>query len=118
MAPSLARRFSCPVELALEVLGGKWKPVILAHLKTQPLSYAELRRRIPRLSEKMLTQRLRDLLEQELIVQEREGRRGLYRLTARGRSLGPVLQAMHDWGSGMAGALGAILEPPAAEARR
>jgi DNA-binding HxlR family transcriptional regulator len=46
MANSLARKFGCPVELTLELLGGKWKPVILAHLKERPLSYADLRRLI------------------------------------------------------------------------
>src|SRR5688572_12262304 len=57
MAASLARVYSCHVELALEILGGKWKPVILAHLKEGPLRYGELRTRIgSRLSDKMLTQ--------------------------------------------------------------
>jgi DNA-binding HxlR family transcriptional regulator len=111
MANSLARKFGCPVELTLELLGGKWKPVILAHLKERPLSYADLRRLIPRLSEKMLTQRLRDLQEQGLVERAHNPRtrRSFYRLTARGRSLAPVLQAMHDWGNRMAEPLGAII---------
>ena len=54
MANRLPRTVSCPVELTLEVLGGKWKPVILAHLKEGSLRYRELRSRIPRLSDKIL----------------------------------------------------------------
>ena len=115
MSYSLQRRFSCPVELALEVLGGKWKPVILAHLKQRPLHYADLRRLIPRLSDKMLSQRLHDLAIQDLVmrVQGPKGKRSQYRLTGRGRSLAPVLQALHDWGEEMALPFGAIIEPPA-----
>jgi DNA-binding HxlR family transcriptional regulator len=103
-------RFGCPVELTLTLLGGKWKPVILAHLKQRPRPYAELRRLIPRLSDKMLTQRLRDLREQGLVEKSGGPLRVRYQLTARGRSLAPVLQAMHDWGQQMAGPLGAILD--------
>src|SRR5262249_10863978 len=63
MAAGLNRRFYCGVELALEILQGKWKPVILAHLKESPMRYAQLRAAIPGLSDKMLSQRLRDLEE-------------------------------------------------------
>jgi DNA-binding HxlR family transcriptional regulator len=115
MAHSLRRRFSCPVELALEILDGKWKPVILAHLKQRPLRYAELRALIPALSDKMLAQRLRDLEELGLVVRHKRGGRGapsLYELTARSDSLRPALQALHDWGAQIAGEVGAIVEPP------
>src|SRR5215510_16615766 len=101
MAHSLRRRFSCPVELALEILNGKWKTVILAHLKQGSLHYSELRALIPILSDKLLTERLRDLEELGLVVRHKSGGRGApsrYELTARGRSLGPVLQALYDWG--------------------
>lgn len=54
----LARRFGCPVELSIEILGGKWKPVILARLKDHSYRYSELRKLIPGLSTKMLTERL------------------------------------------------------------
>jgi hypothetical protein len=57
----LPRTFGCAVELSLELLGGKWKPIILARLKDGPLRYGELRRLIPSLSDKMLTERLADL---------------------------------------------------------
>ncbi len=117
MAYSLARQFNCPVELALEVLGGKWKPVILAHLKQKPLYYADLRRLIPRLSDKMLSQRLRDLEEQGMVIRTYDGR-SEYRLTDRGQSLAPVLQALYDWGAEMAHPLGAVIEAPTGPVRR
>jgi DNA-binding HxlR family transcriptional regulator len=63
----------CPVELAVGLLCGKWKPVILARLKDQPLRYGGLCRLNPRLSDKVLTERLADLQAQGLIVREESG---------------------------------------------
>jgi DNA-binding HxlR family transcriptional regulator len=95
----LPRSVDCPVELSLELLGGKWKSVILARLKDQPLRYGELRRLIPRLSDKVLTERLSDLQAQGLIVREESGKGvGFYRLTEQGQTLRPVLQSLYDWG--------------------
>jgi DNA-binding HxlR family transcriptional regulator len=95
----LPRSVGCPVELSLELLRGKWKPVILARLKDQPLRYGELRRLIPRLSDKVLTERLSDLQAQGLIVREESGKGvGFYRLTEQGQTLRPVLQSLYDWG--------------------
>jgi DNA-binding HxlR family transcriptional regulator len=95
----LPRSVGCPVELALELLSGKWKPVILARLKDQPLRYGDLRRLIPRLSDKVLTERLADLQAQGLIVREESGAGvGLYRLTEQGQTLRPLLQSLYDWG--------------------
>lgn len=99
----------CPVELAIELLRGKWKPVILARLKDGPLRYGELRRLIPAISDKVLTDRLADL-QQLGFVHAVEGDRGLYRLTERGQQVRPVLQAMFDWGQVQAKALGVRIE--------
>jgi DNA-binding HxlR family transcriptional regulator len=98
----LPKTFGCPVELSLQLLGGKWKTVILARLKERPLRYGELRALIPQLSDKMLTERLADLREAGLV--ERSGGAS-YRLSARGESLRPILQALYDWGEAQAGAL-------------
>jgi DNA-binding HxlR family transcriptional regulator len=113
MAAGLNRRFYCGVELTLEILQGKWKPVILAHLKEGPMRYGELRAAIPRLSEKMLSERLRDLEEQGLVSRFKVGRRGspaTYRLTQRGESLRPLLGALNDWGFQIADTVGATVE--------
>ncbi len=55
------RVYHCPVEVATDVVGGKWTAVVLAHVKEAPRRFSELRRLIPDISEKMLTQRLRSL---------------------------------------------------------
>lgn len=109
----LAKRFGCPVELSIEILGGKWKPVILARLKDQSYRYSELRTLIPGLSTKVLTERLRDLEAQGLV--ERRGIAGkphsVYRLTARAESLKPVLQALYEWGQSVAPELKVEIAP-------
>jgi DNA-binding HxlR family transcriptional regulator len=110
MAAGLNRRFYCGVELTLEILQGKWKPVILAHLKERPMRYAELRAAIPRLSDKMLSERLRDLEEQGLVSRFKLGRRGspsTYRMTPRGESLRAILGALDEWGFRIAPEVGA-----------
>ncbi|WNV87296.1 helix-turn-helix domain-containing protein [Umezawaea sp. Da 62-37] len=101
----MAKRYHCPVELAVDVVGGKWRTVILAHLKEGVHRYGELRRRMPDVSEKMLVQRLRELQEAGLVERvEYDGTplKVEYRLTEEGASLGPVLQALYDWGTGRA----------------
>lgn len=108
MAYALNVTFSCPVELTIDVLGGKWKTVLLAHLKQGPRRYSELRALVPRLSDKMLTARLRDLMELSLV--ERSAGPS-YALTNRGKSLGALLQAMYDWGERLAPEVGARFAP-------
>ena len=92
--------YGCPVELALDVLGGKWKTVILARIKHQPVRYSELRKAIPSLSDKMLTQRLGDLVDEGLICLEAgEDGKDRYAMTSYGRELAAPLQALYDWGA-------------------
>ncbi|GAA4704274.1 winged helix-turn-helix transcriptional regulator [Phytohabitans rumicis] len=101
----MAKRYHCPVELAVDVVGGKWRPVILAHLKQGVHRYGELRKLMPDVSEKMLVQRLRELEADGLVSrQERDASTPWveYRLTDEGRSLAPVLQALYDWGAARA----------------
>jgi Predicted transcriptional regulators len=112
MAAGLNRRFYCGVELTLEILQGKWKAVILAHLKEGAMRYGELRAAIPGLSDKMLSERLRDLEEQGLVSRFKVGRRGspaTYRLTQRGESLRALLGALDAWGFRIAPEVGAIV---------
>ncbi|ESY87820.1 MULTISPECIES: winged helix-turn-helix transcriptional regulator [Mesorhizobium] len=98
MAPR-GRLYGCPVEFALDALGGKWKTVILARIKQGPLRYSELRRSIPSLSDKMLTQRLANLVEIGFVALEASpDGKGRYVLTERGRDLAATLQALYDWG--------------------
>jgi DNA-binding HxlR family transcriptional regulator len=104
------RSVGCPTELALELLGGKWMTVILARLKEGPLRYGELRRRIPRLSDKVLTQRLADLQERGLVTREAlAGEGARYRLSPQAQALRPLLQQLYDWGAAQAGRLGVTI---------
>ena len=103
MAKRLRKRYGCPVELSLEFVGGKWKTVILAWLKEAPHRYGELRARIPGLADKVLTERLQELEDLGLVTKEAAPRAThVYRLTARGESLRPVLDSLYLWGKQMA----------------
>ena len=92
----------CPVEITLELIGGKYKSLILWHLAENTLRFSELRKRIPGATAKMLTQQLRELESQQLINREVfpvVPPKVEYSLTPLGRSLMPVLIAMRDWGA-------------------
>jgi len=106
--------YGCPVELALELIGGKWKTVILARLKESSMRYGELRRAIPGLADKVLTQRLRDLEEKGFIERSRGGTQDAvrYRLTSYGRSLAPALEALYAWGDAAGRKTGARYREP------
>ena len=100
MVKRLPKSFHCATEFTLFILGGKWKTIILCFLKERPCRYAELRKLLPKLSDKVLTERLHDLIDSGLVVR---GRRGLgqaqeYRLTQRGRHLTGILRHLDAWG--------------------
>jgi DNA-binding HxlR family transcriptional regulator len=96
-----SERVHCPVETTLEVLGGKWKTVILFHLSRSPCRFLEWQRLIPGVTRKMLAQQLRDL-ERSGAVKRRAFNqvppKVEYALTARGRTLRPVLRELCKWG--------------------
>ena len=93
---------NCPVETTLEMIGGKYKALILWHLSEKKLRFSELRRVITNATPKMLTQQLRELETNELIHREVFPvipPKVEYSLTETGRSLMPILIAMRDWGA-------------------
>lgn len=93
---------TCPVEATLHLIGGKYKAVILWHLMQGRLRYSELHRKMPRATDKMLAQQLRELEQDGLItrtVYPVVPPRTEYALTAFGQTLFPILDAMCDWGS-------------------
>jgi DNA-binding HxlR family transcriptional regulator len=101
MAKRLPASFHCATEFTLAVLGGKWKTVILCYLKQRPCRYSELRKLLPRVSDKVLTERLRDLVAAGLIVHRKRGGRSgadIYALAPRGRSLHLILHHLYAWG--------------------
>jgi DNA-binding HxlR family transcriptional regulator/CheY-like chemotaxis protein len=94
-------QYGCPVEVALERIGGKWKSVILWWLRRNSKSFGELKHLIPRISSKILTQQLRELEKAGLIHREayREvPRRVEYSMTSSGETLRPIVELMCEWG--------------------
>jgi DNA-binding HxlR family transcriptional regulator len=94
-------RKSCPVESTLEVIGGKWKCVILWHVRGRVRRFSELRRLIPGATQKMLTAQLRQLERDGLIerkVYAQVPAKVEYSISAYGRGLSPLLEAMCKWG--------------------
>lgn len=92
----------CPVESTLDLIGGKYKALILWHLSENTLRFSELRKAISGATAKMLTQQLRELEAQKLIHREVFPiipPKVEYSLTELGRSLLPILVAMRDWGA-------------------
>ncbi|MGI9524961.1 MAG: winged helix-turn-helix transcriptional regulator [Hyphomicrobiaceae bacterium] len=91
----------CPVEAALERIGGKWKGVALYHLLEGPLRYNELKRQVGNVTQRMLTKQLRELESDGLIVREVfpvVPPHVEYSLTDKGRTLKPILLALRKWG--------------------
>jgi DNA-binding HxlR family transcriptional regulator len=93
--------YQCTVAVTLEVIGGKWKAVILWHLSHKTLRFSQLQRRLPGVTQKMLTQQLRELERDGMIHREvypEVPPRVEYSLTDEGSSLVPLLTLMCTWG--------------------
>ena len=98
----MERKENCPVSATLELIGGKYKALILWHLSEKKLRFSELRNRVMNATPKMLTQQLRELEMHNLIHREVFAvipPKVEYSLTETGRSLLPILVAMRDWGA-------------------
>ena len=96
-----APAYHCPVEATLDVIGGKWKALILFHLRDAVCRFGELRRKIPGVSERMLAQQLRELEEQGVVHREvyREVPPKVeYWLTPYGKTLRPITDMLCEWG--------------------
>ncbi|MEZ5886349.1 MAG: helix-turn-helix domain-containing protein [Paracoccaceae bacterium] len=91
----------CSVEATLAIIGGKWKGVILHHLGTADyLRFGDLRRRMPNVTQRMLTTQLRELEEDGLITRKIYAQvppRVDYSLTDAGRLLSPLIAALGEW---------------------
>jgi DNA-binding HxlR family transcriptional regulator len=92
---------NCAVDVTVSVIGGRWKVLILQSLFKGTQRYSELQRAIEGITQKMLAQQLRELEADGIVSRQAFPEvppRVEYSLTDLGRSLWPVLQAMHAWG--------------------
>ncbi len=93
--------FLCGLDAAVAVVGGKWKPLILWALSVQPRRTGELRRELDGVSEKVLTQQLRELERDGIVhreVYKEVPPRVVYSLTPKGAALDRALAPLGDWG--------------------
>jgi len=99
---SNCKEYNCPVGATIELIGGKYKSLILWHLVDATLRFGELRILISQATPKMLTQQLRELEEANLVIRTVYPvvpPKVEYQLSDLGRSIKPILQAMYTWGS-------------------
>ena len=90
----------CPITYVMNKIGGLWKSIILYYLISGPKRYSELKRSIPAITEKMLTQHLKELVADNLInrrVEQVMPPITFYNLTQSGKDLSPILLAMAEW---------------------
>ncbi|ARI77963.1 winged helix-turn-helix transcriptional regulator [Halobacillus mangrovi] len=96
-------KLKCSIEYTLKKIGGKWKTVILWHLGIDgTLRYNEIRRLLPGVTHKVLTQQLKELEEDGLVSRKQYETippKVEYSMTAKGETLMPILELMHEWGS-------------------
>ena len=94
-------RVACPMTLALDVIGGKWKGIILYHLRDETKRFNELLRLMPQITQRMLTRQLRELEQDGIVhrqVYAQVPPKVEYSLTTVGQTLMPVVKALTNWG--------------------
>jgi len=98
--------YPCTVSLAMDLIGGKWKTVILYHLKDTEKRYNELRKEMPHITEMTLSLQLKQLEKDGLVSRKVYGKKPpvkvIYSLTDFGKTCIPVLEAVTSWGNQIA----------------
>jgi DNA-binding HxlR family transcriptional regulator len=95
------KEYGCAVELAIDVIGGRWKPLIIYHLREGERRFGELRKLFPAISKTMLTRQLRELEEDGVVrrkVSPVAPPKTEYSLTSSGAELLPALDLLWKWG--------------------
>ncbi|MEA1960651.1 MAG: helix-turn-helix domain-containing protein [Bacillota bacterium] len=95
------RIYSCPVEATIDIIGGKWKPLIYYLLEDQPMRFGQLRKTLPGITQKMLTQHLREMEEDGIVLRTVYAEvppKVEYSITEYGETLSPLLHKMLAWG--------------------
>lgn len=94
--------YGCPVQASINVLSGKWKVQILWHLSFAPRRFAELRKKLPKISEKVLAQQLRQLQADGILHRNSTASvppQVTYSLNGEGQKLVPLMESLCKWGS-------------------
>lgn len=96
-----AQRYNCPVEATIDIVGGKYKAIIIYHLIDATLRFSELQKEIPQATAKMLSQQLKELEADGIInrvLYPVVPPKTEYSLTDLGKTLIPIIQSLCDWG--------------------
>ncbi len=105
--------YPCTVSLTMDLVGGKWKAVILYHLKDEPKRYSELCKEMPSITEMTLSLQLKQLEKDGLVSRKVYGEKPpikvVYSLTDFGKSFVPVLEAITKWGNQVVSEKGAFV---------
>jgi DNA-binding HxlR family transcriptional regulator len=96
-------KYDWPIDATLDVIGGKWKPLIIYALNDETLRFSQLLDKLqPRITQRMLTKQLRQLEEDGLVIRKVYAQvppKVEYSLTETGKSLMPILDQLCEWGS-------------------
>ena len=104
----------CGLDTALSVMGGKWKPLLLFHLRSDPRRFGELKRLVAGISEKVLIQQLRELVAAGIVLRRDYGQvppKVDYTITAFGMTLAEALMPLCEWGVRHRSTIDAIMTP-------
>jgi DNA-binding HxlR family transcriptional regulator len=98
----IKKKFNCPAEMTISLIGGKWKAILIYNLRRGPRRFGDLRRHSPGITQATLTQQLRELEGSGLIKRTAIGKDRMagveYSLTEKGESLRPIINSMIRWG--------------------
>ena len=100
----MQKKYYCSLHLTMDLIGNKWKPLVLFHLLNGPLRSGVLQKTIPEISNKMFTQTVRDLERDNLVsrkVYPVVPPKVEYQLTETGKSLESILKALDNWGENL-----------------
>ncbi|MDP0488498.1 MAG: helix-turn-helix domain-containing protein [Fusobacterium sp. JB021] len=95
------KEYKCPIELTIDILGGKWRSLILWHLNIEVLRFTEIRKIVPGISKKVLSEHLRELEKNGLIerkIYPEVPPKVEYKITEKGKELAEILNLMEKWG--------------------
>jgi DNA-binding HxlR family transcriptional regulator len=109
-----AKEYLCLIEMTFDLIGQKWKSIILGNLSFAPMRYNQLRRSIPNITQKVLTQQLKELENCHLVSRRDYSQKVLmveYSLTELGQRLIPAMAPLHEWGKAFIEKHGTSIDP-------